>query len=55
MLEESVKEVVGREPKFPLEEGGEHHDFLGIGCWNVLPYGRPPLKHGTIREKVILD
>jgi hypothetical protein len=48
VLEESAKEVTSREPKSSLEEGGEHHDFLGIGCWDVLPYGKSPLEHGMI-------
>jgi hypothetical protein len=55
MLEESAKEVTRRKPKSSLEEGGEHHNFLGIECWDVLPYSRPPLEHGAIWEKVILN
>jgi hypothetical protein len=54
MMKESTKKVAGWEPKSPLK-GGKHHDFSGIGCWNVLLGGRLPLKHNVIREKVILN
>jgi hypothetical protein len=49
-----LKEVRRREPESLLKNGGEHHDFLGIGCRDVLPSGRLPLEHAAIREKVIL-
>jgi hypothetical protein len=55
MLEEVAKEVAGRKTKSPLEERGKHHNLFSIGCWDVLPFGRPPLKHHTIWEKMILD
>jgi hypothetical protein len=55
VLEETVKEGIAKEPKSLLEEGGEHYNLFGIGCWDVLPYGRPPLKYDTIQEKVMLD
>jgi hypothetical protein len=55
VLKESVQEVTCQESKSPLEEGGEHHSFVGIGCREVYPYGRPPLEHNTIWEKVILN
>jgi hypothetical protein len=55
VLEETKKEITGRELESSLEKGREHHDLFGIGCRDVLPYSRPPLKHSSIREKVILD
>jgi hypothetical protein len=35
-----------------LEEGGEHRNFIGAGCWNVLTGGGVPLQNLTVREKV---
>jgi hypothetical protein len=55
MLEKSTQEIASREPESLLEEWGEHHNFLGIGCRDVLPSGRLPLEHEAIREKVILN
>jgi hypothetical protein len=54
VLKESVKEVACRKPESPLK-GGKHHDFLNVGCQDILPCGRPPLKHNAIREKLILN
>jgi hypothetical protein len=31
--------------------GCDNHDLFGVGCWNVFPDGRPPLKHGMIQER----
>jgi hypothetical protein len=38
-----------------LEEGGGHHDFIGVRCWDVFIGGRAPLQHLTIGEKVARD
>jgi hypothetical protein len=46
-----AEEITGWESKSALEEGGEHHDFIGVGCWNVLTSGRAPLQHLTVKEK----
>jgi hypothetical protein len=43
------------ETKSALEVGGEHHDFIGVGFWNVLTSGWAPLQHLTVREKVACD
>jgi hypothetical protein len=37
-----------------LEEGGEHHYFICVGCWDVLTGGRAPLQRLTIWEKIAL-
>jgi hypothetical protein len=54
MLEKSTKKVASKEPKYPLE-GGEQHNFFGIGCRDILPCSQSPLEHGVIREKMILN
>jgi hypothetical protein len=53
-LKESVLEIMSEKSKSPLEDGGEHHNFFGTGCQDVIPCDRSPLEHGTIQEKVIL-
>jgi hypothetical protein len=50
-----MKEITGRETESALEEDGEHHNLLGVGCQDVLPFGRLPLKHHEIQEEVILS
>jgi hypothetical protein len=50
VLEEAAKKVTGRVSKSPLEEGTKHHNLFSVGCWDVLPFGRTPLKHGVIQE-----
>jgi hypothetical protein len=42
-IKESTKEIVGREAKSGLEEGGEHHNLICIGCGEVFAGGRTPL------------
>jgi hypothetical protein len=54
MLEKTKEEVTGRKNESPLEEG-ERHNLIGIGCRDVLPFGRPPLKYHAIREEMVLD
>jgi hypothetical protein len=55
VLEKTLKEVAGRKTKFMLEVGGEHHNLFSIGCQDVLPFGRPPLKYHTIWEEMVLN
>jgi hypothetical protein len=55
MLEEAAEEVVDRKTESQLEEGREHLNLFSIGCWNVLPFCRPPLKHRVIQEEIVLD
>jgi hypothetical protein len=50
-----MEKIADWESKSALEEGGEHHDFIGVGCWNLLTGGRAPLQHLTVREKVARD
>jgi hypothetical protein len=38
-----------------LEEGGEHHNLIGVGSRYILTGGRTPLQHLTIWEKIALD
>jgi hypothetical protein len=38
-----------------LEEGGEHHNFNRVGCWDILTGGRAPLQHLMMQEKIALD
>jgi hypothetical protein len=38
-----------------LEEGGEHHNFICVGCQNVLTNGRTPLQNRMIWEKMARD
>jgi hypothetical protein len=54
VLEKATKEVVGRKTK-SLLEGGKHRNLFSIGCWDVLPFGRPSLKYHEIWEEMILD
>jgi hypothetical protein len=55
MIKEATQEVVGWKSKATLKERGKHHNFLGIGCWDVLSNSRLPLEHGLIWEKTIFD
>jgi hypothetical protein len=55
MLEKAAEEVVGRKTESSLEERSEHHNLLSIGCRNVLPFDRSPLKHCMIWEEIILN
>jgi hypothetical protein len=54
MVEKATEEVTGQKTKSPLEERGKHYDLFSIGCRDVLPFGRPPLKHHTVQEEMIL-
>jgi hypothetical protein len=55
VVEKATKEVASRETESPLEERAEHQDLFSIGCRDVLPFGRLPLKHHAVREEMILD
>jgi hypothetical protein len=48
-------ESASGETESMLEEGGEHHDFIGVGSRNVFIFCRLPLEDGTGGEKMILD
>jgi hypothetical protein len=44
-----VEEIVNRETVPAREEGGEHN-FICVGCQNILAGGRAPLQHHAQRE-----
>jgi FAD/FMN-containing dehydrogenase len=46
-----AEEITGWVSKSALEEGGEHHGFIGVVGWNVLTSGRAPLQHLAVKEK----
>jgi hypothetical protein len=50
MIEESTEEVASRKAESTLEEGGEHHNLIRIGCWDVFPHGKMPLQHRVVWE-----
>jgi hypothetical protein len=55
MVQKVVKEITDWKTKPTLEEGGEHHNFICGGCWDVLADGRVPLQHLTVWEKMARD
>jgi hypothetical protein len=50
-----VEEITDWESEPALEEGSEHHNFIYIGCWDILTDSRAPLQHLAIQEKTALD
>jgi hypothetical protein len=42
VVQEPVIEIVDWETEPMLEERGEHHNFICIGCWDILASGRVP-------------
>jgi hypothetical protein len=54
MIKEAVQEVAGWKAKSALK-GRKHHNFLGIGCWDVLTYSRSPLEHIRIWDKMVFN
>jgi hypothetical protein len=53
VVKESAEDIIDQKTKFVLEEGGEHHNLIRIGCWDVFPGGRMPLQHCAVQEEVI--
>jgi hypothetical protein len=53
VVKKSAEEIASRESKPALEERGEHHNFIRIGCGNVFSSGGLPLQHGTVGEKIV--
>jgi hypothetical protein len=53
MIEESMEKVISRKAESAMEEGGEHHNIICVGCWDVFPGGRTTLQYCAVREKVI--
>jgi hypothetical protein len=54
VVKKVVKEFAGGETESALE-GGEHHNFVGVGSRNVFILCRSPLEDDMGGEKVILD
>jgi hypothetical protein len=48
-----VEKIIDWESKPTLEEGGEHHDFIGVEGWSVFTGGGAPLQHLMVMEKVV--
>jgi hypothetical protein len=55
VVQKTVKEITDWKTKPTLEEGGEYHNFICVGCQNVLTGGRAPLQHPTVWEKMAHD
>jgi hypothetical protein len=47
-----MEEILDWETEPALKEGGEHHNFICVGCWDVLVGGRAPLQHRAVWEKM---
>jgi hypothetical protein len=45
-------EIADSNTKPALEEGGEHHNFICVGCQNVHTGVSAPLQHRTVWEKM---
>jgi hypothetical protein len=52
VVQESTEEIVGWETEPVLEVGGEHHNFICVGCQDILAGGRVPLQHRTVWVKI---
>jgi hypothetical protein len=55
VVQESVEEIIDRKTEPTLEEGCEHHNFIGIGCRDVLTGSRAPLQHRAVWEKMAFN
>jgi hypothetical protein len=55
VMKESVEEIAGGESKSALEKGGEHHDFLFMRGGDFFILSQPPLNHGSVGEKMLLN
>jgi hypothetical protein len=55
VVKKVVEEVTGRKIESLPEERGKDHDFFSIGCWDVLPFGKPTLKDHAVWEEMILN
>jgi hypothetical protein len=54
-MQKAAEEFAGGKAESTLEKRSQHHNVFDIGCWDVFPFHRPPLEHGTVGEKVVLD
>jgi hypothetical protein len=55
VVKKFTEEITGRKMICTLEEGRKHYDFFSVGCWDVFPFGRPPLEHDTSGEEAVLN
>jgi hypothetical protein len=55
VMKEVVDEVTDGKAKSSLEEGGLHHDFICIGCRDVLVLRWLSLEDGSEWEEVALN
>jgi hypothetical protein len=53
VVKESAEEITDWDTEPMLEEGGEHHNLISIGCRDVLPSGKAPMKHHAVWEKMV--
>jgi hypothetical protein len=53
VVQESAEEIVDREAEPTLKEAGEHHNFICVGCRDVLAGSRVPLLHRVVLEKMV--
>jgi hypothetical protein len=51
VAEKAAKEFIGGETKSTLEEGSQHHGFVGAESGDIFILSWSPLKDGTGREK----
>jgi hypothetical protein len=53
VIKEPAEEITGQEAESALKRGGNHHNFIRVGCWKIFTGGRAPLQHGMVRGKVV--
>jgi hypothetical protein len=53
VIKESTEEIASMKTKSVLEERGEHHNFIQIGCGEVFFGGGAPLQHSAIEKEAI--
>jgi hypothetical protein len=54
-MKETTKEFTGRKAEYSLKEGGQHHNFIGVGCWDVFSFCHPPLEHNAVGKKMAFN
>jgi hypothetical protein len=55
VVQKATKEVVGGKTKPVLEEGGEPHNFICVGCRDIFVGGRMPLQHLAVWKEMACD
>jgi hypothetical protein len=51
VVQKTAEEFTSGKAKSVLEEGKQHHDFIGVGNGNVFPFHWTPLEHGAIGRR----